>query len=330
MRGVQTLAEIKAMLEARGLRPRHALGQNFLIDKNLIGKLIDAAELRTGELVLEVGPGTGALTEALLERGARVVACELDRHLAELLRERLVVQRVGRGAEGPGWPFELVEGDCLGPVEVGTGKTLCAPAVRALREMGRGPTGAGGGGAGGGPTVEPFKLIANLPYGAATPLMLSLLLDHPACVLQAVTIQREVADRLLSPAGGKDYGLLGVIAQSMAEVKLVAKLPPECFWPRPDVTSAMVLVRRRSTPLTADPRGLASLCQRLFSKRRKQLGSIIGRGVLGPGAPGSVPWPEGVGEHQRPEELGVADFEALRVALLRAGSLGASPLTDTL
>jgi 16S rRNA (adenine1518-N6/adenine1519-N6)-dimethyltransferase len=323
---VQTLAQIKAMLDQRGLRPRHALGQNFLIDKNLIIKLVEAAELGPGELVLEVGPGTGALTEALLERGVGVVACELDRHLAELLRERLSPPAEAGKSEATPGPFTLVEGDCLGPVRGGTGRTLCAPAVQALRQRGTPP--------------GPFKLVANLPYGAATPLMLSLLLDHPDCKLQAVTIQREVADRLLAPPGSKDYGLLGVVAQSLAEVKLIARLPPECFWPRPDVTSAMVLLRRRGTPLTSDGRGLAELCQRLFSKRRKQLGAIVGRSVLGPGSARGTPWPAGIDERQRPEELSVAQLEALRLALKDAGAqpgpddhhgaIDDPPSTDTL
>ena len=99
---MQTLAQIRQMLDERALAPRKSLGQNFLIDQNLIGKLIDAAQVAPGETVLEVGPGTGTLTEALLDRGARVIACELDRGLAALLRDTLVP----RG-------LTLIEGDCL-------------------------------------------------------------------------------------------------------------------------------------------------------------------------------------------------------------------------
>src|SRR4051812_5019410 len=100
---MQTLIQIRALLEERGLAPRKSLGQNFLIDQNLIRKLVDASGVGAGDLVLEVGPGTGTLTEELLERGCEVVACELDRGLAELLRERL----------GANPRFTLVEGDCL-------------------------------------------------------------------------------------------------------------------------------------------------------------------------------------------------------------------------
>jgi 16S rRNA (adenine1518-N6/adenine1519-N6)-dimethyltransferase len=265
---VQTLAQIKQMLEERGLRPRHALGQNFLIDKNLIGKLVDASAVRAGDCVLEVGPGTGALTEALLERGAHVVACELDRGLAELLRDR--VPTLGL----PG-TFTLVEGDCL--AGGAGGKRLSDEAARAL---------AG----------RPFSLVANLPYGAATPLMLNLLIDFPACARQGVTIQREVAQRLAAQPGSKDYGTLSVVAQAMATVEIIAKLPPECFWPRPEITSAMVLLTRREQPATAHPARLALLCQRLFSQRRKQLGGVLGR---------ETALPPGVQPTQRAEELSV-------------------------
>lgn len=260
---MQTLAEIKAMLAERGLRPRHALGQNFLIDQNLLRRLVESAQIKAGQLVLEVGPGTGTLTEALLEAGARVIACEMDRNLAALLRER--IPSLGYEAR-----FRLIEGDCLE-----TGKKVNRELISAIGE-------------------EPFVLVANLPYGAATPLMLSLLIDHPHCSRMAVTIQREVVDRLAAPHGSKDYGLLSIVAQALARIEPLAKLPPECFWPRPDVTSAMVLLERRSDPLTREPRRLAEFAHTLFSKRRKQLGSILGR---------DVPWPEGITADQRPEEL---------------------------
>ncbi len=265
------------MLAERDLSPRHALGQNFLIEHKLITKLIDSAQPAPNDLILEVGPGTGTLTEGLLERNLRVVACELDRGLASLLRDRL--------ATNP--RFTLIEGDCLA-----TGKRLNPEALEALQRI----------------SVEAaprFKLIANLPYQAATPLMLNLLIEHRGCSHLAVTIQREVAQRLMAPPGSKDYGLLGVVAQAAARIDLVAKLPPECFWPRPDITSAMVLLTRLDQPLTPDLAGLASFCHTLFSKRRKQLGAILGR---------DVPFPAGIDPADRPENLAPAELIRLMVA----------------
>ena len=277
---MQTLADIKLLLESAGLSPRKSLGQNFLIDKNLIGRLLDAAKLTPGELVLEVGPGTGTLTEGLLERGCRVVACELDRGLAEMLRTRVPTLPMPGAATN----FTLIEGDCLGKH-----RSLNADAAAAL--------GAG---------AEPFKLVANLPYAAATPLMLTLLINHPQCSLQAVTIQKEVAERMAAKPGTDAYGALSIVAQAMAEIATVATLPPECFWPRPDVTSAMVLVTRRATPLTADPAGLLDLCQRMFAQRRKQIGTTLGRATA---------LPAGITADQRPETLSVQQFVQLQESL---------------
>jgi 16S rRNA (adenine1518-N6/adenine1519-N6)-dimethyltransferase len=266
---VQTLAHIRDLLASRGLAPRKSLGQNFLIDHNLIRKLVDVSGVAAGDLVLEVGPGTGALTDELLVRGCRVVAAELDRGLAALLRERLADPQDALGAP-PSARFALIEGDCL------ASKRTLAPAVAEAL--------AG----------QPFRLVANLPYGVATPLMLALLAHQPECGSIFVTIQKEVADRLLAKPSTDDYGTLSVVAQAAARVERIAVLPPECFWPRPEVTSAMVSVFRRPDPLTPDIAGLAEFCQRVFSKRRKQLGSVLGRGF---------PWPEGVKPENRIEEL---------------------------
>lgn len=276
---MQTLSEIKLLLESRGLTPRKSLGQNFLIEKSLITKLVDAADVGPGQLVLEVGPGTGTLTEALLERGCRVVAVELDRGLAALNRDRLAHAHAGR--------FTLIEGDCL---EGAGGRRLNTAARAAL---------AG----------HPFRLVANLPYAAATPLMLTLLMDHPECDLLAVTIQKEVVDRLEAPESTKEYGTLGIVAQALATVEPVAVAPRECFWPRPDVTSALVRLVRRPTPRTPDPAGLAVFCQTLFSKRRKQLGAILGR---------DFPFPPGIAPAARPETVPVAGMiELHRLAAAR-------------
>src|SRR5690606_26300087 len=128
------------------------------------------------------------------------------------------------------------------------------------------------------------------------------LVDWPACARLAVTIQKEVVDRLAAPERTHDRGALSVVAQAMSEIKRVATLPKECFWPRPDVTSAMVLLTRRSHPLTADARRLSTACRVIFGHRRKQLGSVLGR---------EFPWPEGVVPTMRAEELSVAQAEAI-------------------
>ncbi len=265
---MQTLTDIKRMLEERGLSPRHSLGQNFLIDQNLVKRLVDAAGVGAGDLVVEVGPGTGVLTDELLLRGAQVIACELDDGLANLLRERLI----GKAS------FTLIEGDCL------AGKRGINPDI--LRAVGD----------------RRFKLVANLPYAAASPLMGTLATEHPACTAMYVTIQREVGERLRAKPGTKEYGELGIVVQALAEVERLALLPPECFWPRPKVTSEMVAIRRRSAPLTTDADKLMRLCHTLFSKRRKQLGTILGR---------STTLPADIQPSQRPEELSVEQLVRL-------------------
>ncbi|MFN0133710.1 MAG: 16S rRNA (adenine(1518)-N(6)/adenine(1519)-N(6))-dimethyltransferase RsmA [Phycisphaerales bacterium] len=283
---MQTLTQIRGLLAAHGLSPRKALGQNFLIDHNLIRRLIEASGIGPGDRVLEIGPGTGALTEGLLERGACVVACELDRGLAALLRSELG-PRVS--ALHPRASFELIEGDCLA-----SKARLAEPVLAAL-----GP--------------GPFRLVANLPYGAASGVMLALLIDHPQCASLHVTIQREVADRLLAGPGTSERGPLGIVAQAMARVERIADLPAECFWPRPEVASAMVAIVRapaavltpRLTPGLA--RALADFCQTMFASRRKQLGSVLGR---------DFPWPEGVRPENRIEDLATPTVIALLEARL--------------
>lgn len=280
---MQTLAEIRRLLGERGLRPKRALGQNFLIDRNLVARLVEASGVGAGDLVLEVGPGTGTLTEALLARGCEVVACELDDALAALLVER--------APQLPGGDrLRVLTGDCL------AGKRALAPAV----------AGALGGRA--------FALVANLPYGAATPLLLTLMLEHPACARMAVTIQREVADRMLAEPGTRDYGVLSVVARATGSARRLATLPPECFWPRPDVTSAMVVYERSPAARSADPRRLAGLCVRLFAQRRKQLGSVLA--ALDPEGVASAR-ALGIDTRRRAETLSVEELDGLATALDR-------------
>ena len=200
----QTLSEIRAELEARGIRPKHRFGQNFLHDQNQLRRLVAASGVTAGDLVLEVGPGTGTLTETMLDAGCEVVACEIDRDMAAIVRARNA-HRMGRA---PGM-LTVVEADCLdGKHAVG-------------REVLRALDG------------RTFTLVANLPYQAATPLMATLLERHPECRGQFVTIQREVADRLMAGAGSDAYGPISVSMALLAHVEPVAVLGPGCFWPAP-------------------------------------------------------------------------------------------------
>jgi 16S rRNA (adenine1518-N6/adenine1519-N6)-dimethyltransferase len=132
----------------------------------------------------------------------------------------------------------------------------------------------------------------------------------------AVTIQREVADRLAAGPGSKDYGALAVLAQAIAEVKYPATLPRECFWPRPDVTSAMILLTRRATPLISDAPALSAFLRDLFAQRRKQIGSVLGKGIDWT-AVGASPGCEAVSSSHRAEQLTVEQVIALGRALGR-------------
>ncbi len=264
---MQTLAEIKALLEARGLRPRHRFGQNFLIDHAHIARLVEAAGIGPGDLVLEVGPGTGTLTEALLARGAEVVACEIDRDLCGLLRERF------------GGRIDLHEGDCL------DGKHELSASLL-TRLAGR-----------------PFTLVANLPYSAASPLLANLA-ARSECRGCFVTVQREVAARLAASPGEGDYGPLSVAIGARFDVRRLADLPPGCFWPPPKVTSAMVAMRPRESPPLSPPElpAFGRFVQQVFGKRRKQLGTILGRDAAALA---------GIDPQRRPESLTIDEWVRL-------------------
>ncbi len=273
----QSLSQIKALLAAHDLHPRHRFGQNFLHDRDKMEKIVAAAELSPGELVLEVGPGTGALSIRLLAAGAKLVAVEIDRDLEPILQSQLAL------ADEPG-RVRLIIDDVL------DGKHAINPRVlAALCELGAGPS----------PT---FKLVANLPYHIASPLIANLLVGPsqsptwPRLMQAIVLIQREVADRLTAPPGGKTYGPLGILVQAMCEVERVMTLPPGCFWPPPTIDSAVVRLRVRSQPMTDDPTRLGRLLHLLFSKRRKQIGSILGRTTV---------LPDDIDPQQRPEQLTV-------------------------
>jgi len=236
----QTKHQIQEILAQAGSQPRHRFGQNFMIDQNLVRVVADAGAIAAGDLVIEVGPGTGTLTEELLSRGAEVVAVEIDRDLAKLLRERFADES----------RFKLIEGDAL------SSKHALNPELSDA--LGRATRG-----------VEATKLVANLPYNIASPLIIELLLARVD--LLAFTVQREVADRLRAAPGSDAYGPLSVMAQMLARVELLRTLPPQAFWPAPKIGSALVRMNRRDDQPAADAAEFGRFVHKLFSFRRKTL-----------------------------------------------------------
>jgi len=253
------------MLEEYGLSPLHRFGQNFLHDHNVLAKLVDASDVQDGDLILEVGPGTGALTELLLERGCRVVACELDRGLTGLLNDRF------------GDDITLIQGDCLSK------KQLNPEVVHEL-------------------DCEKWKLISNLPYQIASPLIVDILTNHSNCLGQFVTIQYEVAQRLMANVDSEEWGVLSILVQRLADVSLIAKVPNSCFWPQPKVMSACVRIFPNNEGGELDSQSFAEFVTMLFSKRRKQIGTILGR---------ATELPDGITADMRPATLTIPQLESL-------------------
>ncbi|MCK4342729.1 MAG: ribosomal RNA small subunit methyltransferase A [Phycisphaerae bacterium] len=285
----QTLSEIRALLAGADLAPRHRYGQHFLIDLNLMRKLVDAADLSPADTVLEVGPGTGSLTEFLLEHAGRVVAIEIDHGFQAILRRRFGQQS----------RFTLMQGDAL------AAKHRVNPLV--LRILLEQPPEAGGA----------YKLVANLPYQIATPLLVDLLHVTPGFERLTCTIQKEVGERLSSPPRTANYGPVSVIMQTMADITPLAIIPPTAFWPRPQVESVMLTIRPRPTEQIEvdDIPAFIALVQRGFQQRRKMIRRLL------------RDWDEsaalvvfqraGVNPDARPEELSPTAWQTLFRALRR-------------
>jgi 16S rRNA (adenine1518-N6/adenine1519-N6)-dimethyltransferase len=236
---LQTKHDIQALLAGIGRRPVHRFGQNFMIDGNLLRLLLAAGEIKPHDLVIEVGPGTGSLTEEILTTGCRLVAVEIDRELSALLRQRL----------GHRPNFTLIEGDAL------NGKHAINPQLLAAISG-----------------VKGVKLVANLPYQIASPLLIDLLIA--GVELLAFTVQKEVAQRLAASAGSDDYGPLSVIAQLLAKVELLRTLPPQAFWPMPKIQSSLVCLTR-ADQLGEDAARFSRFLHAVFAYRRKTLGRAL-------------------------------------------------------
>jgi len=246
---VQTKREIEATLASAGIHPRKRFGQHFLIDGNIMRRLVERAEVSAGDVVLEVGGGTGGLTDLLVTRAARVICVEIDRDLVTLLADRFENEpRV-----------TLIAGDVLERKH-----RLSDPVSEAIRACAATEGGC-------------VKLVANLPYQAATPLVMNLLIDYPQVRRLCFMVQAEVGERITASPGGRDYGPLSIIGQSLCRIETIARVPPQAFWPRPDVASTMIRMDVGDSPFAArDEVGrFATFVRTVFEHRRKTLRSAL-------------------------------------------------------
>ncbi len=245
----QTISYLKRRFDEVGLTPNARHGQNFLIDLNLIEILATAAQIGPEDVVLEIGTGMGSLTALLAEDAAAVITVEIDQYLHQMAREEL----------------EVFDNVTMLQFDVLKNKNRFNPIVlETVREkLAAGPN-------------RQFKLAANLPYNIATPIVSNLLVADPLPTSMTVTIQKELADRIMAEPSTKDYGSLSVWVQSMCEVELVRVLPPTVFWPRPKVHSAIIHIRivpekRARIP---DIEYFHSFVRSIFFHRRKFLRSV--------------------------------------------------------
>lgn len=246
----QTRSQLMRLFEDCGFHPRGDLGQNFLIDLNLLELVVESAELGPLDVVLEVGAGTGGMTTFLAQQAAAVVSVEIDPR----------VHGLARGAVAGFSNVTLLLTDIL------KSKNQLAPEVLAAVEKEL--------------AVDPertLKLVANLPYSVATPVISNLVASDLPWSLMIVTIQLEVADRMRARPGSAEYGALSVWLQAQCRIKVLRKLPPSVFWPRPQVDSAIVRIVPDETlrQKIVDRPFFHDFVRRLFTQRRKLLRSVV-------------------------------------------------------
>jgi 16S rRNA (adenine1518-N6/adenine1519-N6)-dimethyltransferase len=246
----QTISYLNRRFRQVGLEPNKRHGQNFLIDLNLVRMIADTGDIQPSDAILEIGTGTGSLTAMMAEKAGFVVTVEIDEHLHQLAKEELE-------------PFRnvlMLRQDALRNKN-NLSPTVLAPIHDWLNDApGRG-----------------FKLVANLPYNVATPIISNLLMLEVPPTLISVTIQKELGERMMAKPSTKDYSALSIWVQALCDVSIVRVLPPNVFWPAPKVDSAIMRIQPIPEKRAAIP-DLAffhSFTRSLFFHRRKFLRSVL-------------------------------------------------------
>jgi 16S rRNA (adenine1518-N6/adenine1519-N6)-dimethyltransferase len=288
---LQTKHDIQLLLESAGVRPNKRLGQHFLIDLNLLTKLVETADITQDDVVLEVGCGTGSLTQALAERCGKVIAVEIDPTLAQIASQQLEEKN----------NIQILNTDILENKHNVSDAVINA--IESARKENKGK----------------FMLVANLPYSAASGVMMNLItapLDSALSIdAMYVTVQKEVAERMTAKPGGKDYGTLSIFLNATGDVKLLRTLKPSVFWPQPQVNSAMIsYVRDKNKARQIGDMEILSRLVGLFMQHRRKMLKAIVKFATGDFA--KVKWDElfeqcGIDGQKRPENLGPDEFLCL-------------------
>lgn len=265
-------AAIRELAASVGIRPTKQLGQNFVIDANTVRRIVSLAGVGPDDVVVEVGPGLGSLTLALLEKVASVTAVEIDPVLAELLPST-----VQRFAPGRADSLRLVQADAMRVTEL--------------------------------PGPPPSALVANLPYNVSTPVILTFLQHFPSITKALVMVQMEVAQRLAADPGSKVYGVPSVKAAWYADARVVGSVGPSVFWPVPRVDSGLVLFERREPPATTASRETVFACiDAAFAQRRKTLRAALAGWAGGASVAEECLREAGIDPTSRGERLDIAAF----------------------
>nr|WP_037811651.1 16S rRNA (adenine(1518)-N(6)/adenine(1519)-N(6))-dimethyltransferase RsmA [Streptomyces sp. SID8354] len=269
-------ADVRELAAALGVRPTKQRGQNFVIDANTVRRIVRTAEVRPDDVVVEVGPGLGSLTLALLEVADRVTAVEIDDVLAAAL-PATVAARLPERADR----FALVHRDALHVTEL--------------------------------PGPAPTALVANLPYNVAVPVLLHMLERFPTIERTLVMVQAEVADRLAAGPGNKVYGVPSVKANWYAEVKRAGAIGRNVFWPAPNVESGLVSLVRRAEPLPCkvSREEVFAVVDAAFAQRRKTLRAALAGWAGSAAAAEAALVAAGVSPQARGESLTVESFIAI-------------------
>ena len=281
-RGVTLLgaARVRELADGLGVRPTKQWGQNFVVDANTVRRIVRAGGVTADDHVVEIGPGLGSLTLALLEEAARVTAVEVDPTLAAALPGTVA-------AQGPAVADHLtvVPADALTVTEL--------------------------------PGPPPTALVANLPYNISVPVVLHFLETFPTIERVLVMVQLEVAERLAAGPGSKTYGVPSVKAAWWADVALAGRVPRSIFWPVPNVDSGLVRLERREPPPTGATRSqVFAVIDAAFAQRRKTLRASL-KGIAGTGEIAEEALrAAGIDPRTRGEQIGVADFARVTEELM--------------